>query len=110
MADHHVNLKYTPDPKNPNAEPLFEADPPKIAVKKGQTISFAKADGSVPGTIRVTFHNTGMFTPLQTDGTKDVTVTAEPVETTYHCELLDGGKTIAQSREHGGDVVPDRTT
>lgn len=107
MADFDVTLHYLPNP-DPNGKPLFHPDPNPIKVKRNQTISFKKSSTSVPGTIKVTFHNPGLFSPLSTDGSTVVTVTGDPVVTTYHCALLDDqGHPIAESASGaGGDIIP----
>ena len=111
MADHDVTLTYGPG----NA---FSADPPSIAVRQGETIAFHLADASLPGTIRITFHDPGFFSSrkqhfrqdgvfLSSDG--EVTVAqALTRRTTYHCELLGANnQVIGHSHENGGgECIP----
>src|SRR5262249_9151016 len=95
----------------------FQATPPSISVRPGDTITFHLDANSMIGTIRVTFRdrrffntqrahfaNDGIF--QQGDGTVRV---ANPLSgpTTHHCELLNaGGAVIAQSTETGGEIIP----
>jgi len=106
MADHNVTLHYSQNP-DPTKRPLFQAEPNPLRVKKNHTISFKKADSSLPGSIRITFQNPGLFNVGATDGTNDVTVVRDPVQTTYHCALIGAnGQTIAESNETGGEILP----
>ncbi|HEY2012612.1 MAG TPA: hypothetical protein VGH38_03875 [Bryobacteraceae bacterium] len=110
MPDHVVKLHYTKNP-DPNGKPLFKPEPQTIFVKTGHTISFQKADESVPGSIRITFQSPEIFSAPETDGSMDVKVTGTPITTTYHCELIGlDGTSVAHSNEKtggGGDIKPD---
>lgn len=111
MADHNVTLLYA-------SENNFCANPPTIAVRPGETIGFKLADGSLGGSIRITFHDRRFFSTrnpaFHTDGVfhggdGDVTVvTALTGPTSYHCELLNNqNQVIGRSHEHvGGECVP----
>src|SRR3954447_24246996 len=106
MADHNVTLHYLPNP-DPTRRPLFQAEPNPLRVKKHHTISFRKANNSLPGNIQITFHNPGLFNVNVSDGTQDVTVVGDPIATTYHCALIGpNGQTLAESNETGGDSLP----
>jgi len=106
MADHNVTLHYLPNP-DPTRRPLFQAEPNPLRVKKHHTISFKKANNSLPGTIQIKFHNPGLFDVNVSDGTRDVTVVGDPIATTYHCSLVDAaGNTLAESNETGGEILP----
>jgi len=87
----------------------FSADPPKIQVKPGDTISFRLGQGLANGKIRVTFKasDQGRFsTPVFNGGDPDVRVTGAVVKTTYHCELLVDGAVVRESQEVGGEIEP----
>ena len=111
MADHNVTLMY--------AENGFEANPPTIRVRPGQTIAFSLAPGSLKGKIRVVFEKKQFFATKREkfkddgtflDGDGDVRVTgALSGPTSYECELLDSqGQVIAKSpKKGGGDILPD---
>ena len=107
MADHTVKLHYRPNPQ-PNQKPTFTPEPNPIRVRSGETISFQKANDSVPGNIKITFRNPEIFSSGTTDGSQDVRVTGSPIVTTYHCQLLgDDGQPVAESHENqGGDIEP----
>ena len=111
MADHNVTLKY--------AANGFEANPPMIKVRPGQTIAFALAPGSLKGKIKVVFEKRQFFATKREnfkddgtflDGDGDIKVTtALTGPTSYECELLDAqNNVIAKSpKKGGGDVLPD---
>ena len=89
----------------------FSADPPKIQVKPGDTISFRLGQGLANGKIRVTFKasDQGRFsTRVFNGGDPDVRVTGnvtQTVTTTYHCELRGvNDEVVAESQEIGGEV------
>jgi hypothetical protein len=109
MPNHDVTLMY--------ATNSFEATPPSISVRPGDTITFHLAPNSMPGTIRVRFRDRQFFSTQQAhfaadgifrqgDGVVHVSH-ALSAPTTYHCELVDAnGNVLAQSHEAGGDVIP----
>ena len=101
MSDHTVTLNY--------ANNGFTASPSKIAVKPGHTIHFKLGTGPANGKVRVTFKDPQFFSAARfNSGDPDIRVTGNPTPTTYHCELLVNGETVAQSSENaGGDVVPE---
>ncbi|HEV2447127.1 MAG TPA: hypothetical protein VGS58_14445 [Candidatus Sulfopaludibacter sp.] len=109
MADHLVKLHYTANP-DPAGKPLFKPDPATIFINKGDTISFQKGDGSLPGTIHIKFDNPEIFSVPETDGSSDVVVTGTPINTSYQCRLLGwDGAALADSAgapDGGGDMQP----
>ncbi len=87
----------------------FSADPPKIQVKPGDTISFRLGQGPANGKIRVNFKTSDharFSARVFNGGDPNVRVTASVVPTTYHCELLVNGAVVAESQEIGGEIEP----
>jgi len=87
----------------------FSANPQRIQVKPGDTISFRLGTGPANGRVKVTFKASDQArfsTRVFNGGDPDVRVNANVVPTTYHCELLVNGTVVAESQEVGGEIEP----